>query len=163
MKRSAEEGIGNKIIALGTALVITVGAAACGSSKRSGAAAVNDFRGGCEPFRVYAQNRWAPLGTVLRQRPNVLAQKIGSFAGNEVIAVNGWIHAGTPAYPTNQPPWNSDIWFHTANTPQGWVDFAAVREYPIEPNPTGLANGGTPAVTPPNCEGTYVAPAQSGN
>ena len=35
----------------------------------------DDSSGGCEPFGVYAQNRWAPLGTAVREEPNVLSAK----------------------------------------------------------------------------------------
>lgn len=110
------------------------------------------FTGGCEPFRVNAQNRWQPYGARKLRAPNPLAEKIGSFAPNEVVAVDGWVHA-VIAHPTNRPPWNSDIWYHLADG-TGWVSFAAVRAVPTVQDPTGLAaDGGPPAATPPSCEG----------
>jgi hypothetical protein len=120
----------------------------CGKSGSS------DFEEGCKKFGVYAQNRWVPLGAAERKTPDVLAAKIGGFAGNEMVAVNGWTHTDTPAYPTNSPPWNSNVWFHLANS-NGWVSFAGVRGEPITPDPTGLNEGGRPAPTTPECEGKY--------
>lgn len=112
-----------------------------------------DSRGGCEAFRVYAQNRWDPLGTAVREEPNVLASKLDpSFAPNEVIAVDGWLDTGEPVYPTNPAPWNSGIWFRLANR-EGWISFAGVRGEPTTPDPTGLSDdGGLPALPPKDCE-----------
>ena len=121
----------------------------CGSGKN------DHFSGGCEKFAVYAQNRWAPYGTAVRTQPDVLAPKEDkSFAPNEVIAVDGWVHTSQPAYPTNTPPWNSDVWFHVANF-DGWVSFAGVRAEPTAQDPTGRADGGPAAPTTQDCEGTY--------
>lgn len=132
-----------------TALALVAGLAlalsGCGKSNKN----PNDA---CPKFGVYAQNRWSPLGAAERSQPDVLSQKIGGFAGNEVIAVDGWLHTGKDVYPTNTPPWNSDIWFHVANSPQGWVSFAGVRGEPVAPDPTGRADGGMPAPTPNACE-----------
>lgn len=112
------------------------------------------FSGGCMPYLVYAQNRWDPYGAAVRQSPSVTAPKIGGFAPNEVIMVNGWVHAET-VYPANTPPFNSDIWFHLANQ-QGWVSFAGVRGTLTTQDPTDLApDGGTPAPTPSTCEGRF--------
>lgn len=111
--------------------------------------------GACEPFAVYAQNRWDPLGASERSEPDVLAQKIGSFAGNEVIAVDGWVKTGTPVYPTNTPPWDSDIWFHTVHE-DGWVSFPGVRGEPTLPDPSAAADGGRPAPTAAECEMAYT-------
>ncbi|MHB1595602.1 MAG: hypothetical protein ACYCU3_15655 [Streptosporangiaceae bacterium] len=107
--------------------------------------------GGCPKFQVFAQNRWAPLGTAIRSQPNVLSAQVGSFPGNMSIAVNGWVY-GRAAYPTNTPPWNSNIWFHLADG-AGWVSFPGVRATPTSPDPTGRANGADPAPTPQDCEG----------
>jgi hypothetical protein len=123
----------------------------------SGCSDKGDSLGGvCEPFRVYAQNRWEPLGTAVREEPDVLSKKIDpGFAPNEVIAVDGWIETGEPVYPTNTPPWDSDIWFHLANR-EGWVSFAGVRGTTTSPDPGGMSGeGGQPAPTTPECEGTY--------
>ncbi|HSX24266.1 MAG TPA: hypothetical protein VLE74_04150, partial [Candidatus Saccharimonadales bacterium] len=104
-------------------------------------------------FGVFAQNRWAPIGASVRTEPNVLAAKIEpGFAGNEIVAVNGWVH-GQP-FPNPTEPWNSDVWFHLANR-TGWVAYAAVRAVPTDPDPTLRADGGIPAPTTPECEGTY--------
>jgi len=110
------------------------------------------FEGGCEPYMVYAQNRWNPYGAAVRLNPDPESPKIGGYSPNEIIVVDGWLHAKV-AYPTNQGPWNSDIWFHLANDP-GWVSFAGVRGVPTSPDPTGFAeDGGQPARTPTICEG----------
>ncbi|MDB5185940.1 MAG: hypothetical protein JWL85_463 [Candidatus Saccharibacteria bacterium] len=113
-----------------------------------------DSQGGCEVFRVYAQNRWAPLGTAVREEPDVLSPKLDpSFAPNEVIAVNGWVETGEPVYPTNPSPWNSGKWYRVANR-KGWVSFAGVRGEPTAPDPTGgfSKEGGQPAPLSPDCE-----------
>ena len=115
------------------------------------ASAVAGMSGGCAPFQVFAQNRWAPAGTAIRDDPNVLSAQNGSFPGNMSISVNGWVH-GRAAYPTNTSPWISDIWFHRTDG-AGWVSFPGVRAVPTSLDPTGLANGGVPAPTPPKCEG----------
>ncbi len=108
----------------------------------------------CDKFGVVAQNRWAPVGAAVKSKPNVLAQKLApGFAGNEIIAVDGWAHT-TPAYPRNQAPYNSNIWFHLANQ-EGWVAFAAVRGEATLPDPTGHAYGGHAAPTPANCQEVY--------
>lgn len=107
--------------------------------------------GDCAAFQVFAQNRWAPYGTAIRSQPNVLSVQVGSYPGNMSIAVNGWVY-GRAAYPTNTPPWNSNIWFHLADG-AGWVSFPGVRATPTSQDPTGLANGGDPAPTPSRCEG----------
>jgi hypothetical protein len=154
-------GVIGVLVALGAAIVsVTVPEVRCfvgldkncGSSMASNTASdIVGFSGGCPTFRVYAQNRWAPYGAVGRQSPNVLSQQVVTFAPNLVIAVDGWVH-GRTAYPTNTPPWNSDIWFHTVNG-QGWVSFAGVRANPTSQDPTGLADGGPPAPTSAACEG----------
>lgn len=115
------------------------------------ASAIAGMSGGCTTFQVFAQNRWAPLGTAIREQPNVLSTQVGSYPGNMSIAVNGWVY-GRAAYPTNTPPWNSNVWFHLADG-AGWVSFPGVRATPTSPDPTGLANGGDPAPTPTRCEG----------
>jgi hypothetical protein len=108
--------------------------------------------GGCAPFQVFAQNRWDPIGTSVRMQPNILSDKNGSFAPNESISVDGWVH-GRPAYPTNPAPWNSDIWYHLTDG-AGWVSFAGVRASPTGYDPTGLSSDGGPAVAvSASCEG----------
>lgn len=116
------------------------------------ASPVAGFRGGCSPYQIFAQNRWPPLGTTAHAQPNVLSTDMATFPGNKSLSVNGWVH-GRAAYPTNTPPWNSDIWFHLTSG-IGWVSFAAVRALPTTPDMSGLEEeGGTPAPTPRQCEG----------
>jgi hypothetical protein len=114
--------------------------------------AVAGMSGGCEPFQVYAQNRWLPIGVAIRAQPNVLLTQIGSYPANMSISVNGWVH-GRAAYTTNPPPWNSDIWYHLTDG-AGWVSFPGVRAYPTAYDPTGHSPDGGPAVaTSATCEG----------
>lgn len=114
---------------------------------------VSGLVGGCEAFTVFAQNRWAPLGTAVRAEPFGVAEKVGSFAPNELIAVDGWVRTRAP-YPSNSEPWNSDKWFHLENN-AGWVSFAGVRADPTTPDPTGFdEDGGRPAPTPDECSGS---------
>ena len=123
-----------------------------GSSSASGpAGAVVGMSGGCTPFQVFAQGRWRPLGTAIREAPSVLSTQVGSFPANMSISTNGWVY-GRPAYPTNVAPWNSAVWFHLTDG-AGWVSFPGVRASPVAFDPTGLANGGPPAATSPRCGG----------
>lgn len=82
--------------------------------------------------------------------PDPLATQIGGFAPNQVVAVDGWVH-GNIAYPSNAPPWNSDIWFHVRDG--GWVTFGAVRAVPTDFDPTGREDGGPPAAASSRCQG----------
>ncbi len=138
---------GLKLAALLGSVSILV--SACGGQDDHDAPVRNE----CETFRVYAQNRWSPLGSAVKVQPDILSKKLDpGFAGNEVIAVDGWKRTGVPAYPTNPEPWNSDIWFHLA-TRDGWVNYAAVRGAPTSPDLTGFdPDGGEPATTPVECE-----------
>jgi hypothetical protein len=113
------------------------------------------FTGGCDTFRVYAQNRWTPYGTAVRVKPDVQSAKLDpSFAPNEIIAVDGWVR-GAPTYPTNPAPWNRNIYFHLA-TREGWVSYPGVRGGPSEPDPTlHSPDGGIPAPLLPECKGAY--------
>jgi hypothetical protein len=109
--------------------------------------------GGCDPFTVFAQNRWTPLGTAVRDVPTPTAKKIKGFSPNELIGVDGWVRTRAP-YPSNTPPWTSDVWFHLSHD-SGWVSFAGVRADPTSPDPTGHdADGGRSAPTPDECSGS---------
>ncbi len=123
-------------------------ASGCGESASS------NFQGGCKPSIVYAQNRWLPYGAAERSAPNLKAQKIGGYSPNEAITVDGWLHSGTQVYPNNQPPFNSDVWFHDANKPFGFISFAGVRAALTRPDTSLQAAGGPPAQLGANCEGT---------
>jgi hypothetical protein len=141
-----------------TAAILAAGLAlpASGCSAKA-----DSFEGGCGTFGVYAQNRWKPFSAAIRTEPDVLAPKVEQvFAPNEVIAVDGWIDTKKPVYPRNTPPWNSSKWFHVVNLEKGedgWVSFAGVRGEPTTPDPTNgqSRDGGKPAPTTPECEGTY--------
>lgn len=138
------------------AIFSLVGSVACGVLAAIPASGppvgVSGMSGGCAPFEAIAQNRYPPYGAAIRTQPNAKSTQIASYAGNKPIAVNGWVY-GTAEYPTNPPPWNSNIWFHLTDG-TGWVSFAAVRAYPMTPDPDGLnPNGGPPVATPKACEG----------
>lgn len=108
------------------------------------------IEGGCDPFRVHAQNRWSPFGAAVREAPNIESTQLYAVQGNDVIFVDGWVHSRAP-YPTNTAPWNSDVWFHVVDG--GWVSFAGVRENPTAPDPEdGFGEGGDPAVLIPECQ-----------
>lgn len=114
---------------------------------------VTAFSGGCDAFRVYAQNRWTPYGVAVRAEPNVDSKLIVGLQGNMPMDVNGWV-VSRPAYPTNTAPWNSGVWFHLADD-SGWVSFAGVRAAPVAKDPTGhAADGGVPVPTLAKCQGT---------
>lgn len=108
--------------------------------------------GGCQPFSVYAQNRWNPAGATLRAGPTRNGRPIGNFDPNELVLINGWVR-GDIAYPTNPTPFDSDVWFHVADD-RGWVSYAAVRADPTTFDPTGLdPAGGRPVPLDPQCSG----------
>ncbi len=115
-------------------------------------AGVIGFRGGCEPYTVYAQNRWKPYGAAVRSAPDIKAKQVSGVAPNQPVAVTGWVHA-EPAYPRNPRPFDSDIWFFLADG-SGWVSFPGVRAVPTFEDPT-LADpdGGQPAPIPDQCQG----------
>jgi hypothetical protein len=116
------------------------------------ASAVVGMSGGCSPFQLFAQNRWKPYGASIRAQPNVLSQLVGTDPGNFSLSVNGWVYSRAP-YPTNTPPWNSNVWYHLTDG-AGWVSFAGVRATPSAEDPTGLSKyGGNPAPTSKSCEG----------
>ena len=118
--------------------------------------------GDCDPYEVFAQNRWSPQGAAVRAEPDIASAKVGSFGGNEVITVEGWRHT-KPAYPTNPRLWQGDVWFTVSNPAPYfykdngdnivWVNSAAVRAQPTEFDPTSRSrDGGKPVRTPEECE-----------
>jgi hypothetical protein len=116
------------------------------------ASEVVGMSGGCAPFQVFAQNRWQPYGAAIRAQPNVLSQLVGTDPGNFSLSVDGWVYGRVP-YPTNTPPWNSNLWYHLTDG-AGWVSFAGVRATPSIEDPTGLSKyGGNPAPMATSCEG----------
>lgn len=135
----------------GVVLVAGIGLTACSTERVSSEAG---FSGGCAKFRVYAQNRWDPLGAGIWPIPNVLSKQLGAYNGDDIIAVNGWFHYGQIVYPHNEAPYDSNIWYHLADR-SGYVDYAGVRGEPTAPDVSGLGYGGVPAPLPRNCEGTY--------
>ena len=109
------------------------------------------YYAGCITFGVIAQNRYAPAGTRQLAHPAPLAATTGpGFGPNEIISVDGWIH-GTPAYPNNTPPFDSDVWFRLADH-KGWVSFAGVRAVATAMTTPDDPDGGTPAAMPVGCE-----------
>lgn len=109
--------------------------------------------GGCEPFMVYGQNRWAPVGAKVLAEPYSAAKRLTGVAPNKIVYVDGWVRTEI-AQPSKRgnPPWDSDVWFHLKDD-EGWVSFAGVRARPTTLDPTGFeADGGAPAVTIPSCQ-----------
>lgn len=110
------------------------------------------FIGGCEPFTVFAQDRWRPRGAAVRMAPVPESPKIASFSGNALVAVDGWVRT-RPPYPHNPAPFDNEYWFHLADD-SGWVAFAGVRADSTPFDPTGLdPNGGRPAPLDGDCSG----------
>lgn len=113
-------------ISIVVSLVLTVAAASSSPwwwhlifpSSPAQPSAIAGMSGGCAPYQVYAQNRWAPYGTAIREQPNVLSAQVGSEPGNMSLSVNGWVY-GRAAYPTSTPPWNSEATSHPAMTTAG--------------------------------------------
>lgn len=102
---------------------------------------------GCEPFVVYAHNRWDPLGAALLSAPYKGSEQVGGFKGNTPILVDGYVIANE-AYPDNPDPFKGREWLHYAAG--GWVTSAAVRATATEPDFTS-PDGGPPAVLPRAC------------
>lgn len=103
----------------------------------------------CDRYLVYGQRRWDPIGAAIRSYPSLEGDKVGSLAGNEAAAVDGWI-SGPPIYPDNGDPFDSGVWFHLADD-RGWVSFPGVRAQLTDYAPGDL-DGGPPAPTPAECE-----------
>jgi hypothetical protein len=108
--------------------------------------------GGCHLFTVVAQNGWPPYGAVAKRQPKPSSLTNEIFAGNEIIAVDGWVHGGA-IYPTDASPWNSDVWYHLSDG-RGWIAYPAVRAAQAQPHPTPTnPDGRPPAATTAACEG----------
>lgn len=155
--KSPESLVLKKLIS--SAIVMGLAFSACSSASDSSKEAIispsTTEDDGCETFGVYSQNRFAPYGTAIRKEPDVLSDKVGSFAPNEPIAVDGWYDSGAPIYPTNSAPWDSGVWFRLDyDNQEGWVSFPGVRAEPSSPDETGGFSeyGGEPVVLVPNCQ-----------
>lgn len=136
-------------------LVLLAAATAFLAMKARGAdhPGVQPLSGGCPAYRIYSQRRWEPYGVRIRYSPYPNARTLSDvgFAPNADIWVDGWVHT-QPLAPTDQAPFNSDIWFHLSDG-RGWIPYAGVRALPTDADPTGgHGDGGTPAPTPAACE-----------
>src|SRR4051794_25721992 len=80
-------------------VLVLLGVAELELAKPSGSNA-RKMVGGCAPFSLYAQNEFEPYGTATRASPTPTGDKLGGFAANELIPVDGWV-ISQPAYPTN--------------------------------------------------------------
>jgi hypothetical protein len=139
-------------LALGAAALAVV-VVVVGNPAPCGPKGVTCLVGGCARYDVYAQNRYQPLGTRKVAEPSPEGRKIGGFAPNELIPVDGWVRTAAP-YLHNDPPINSNVWFHVADD-SGWVAFAAVRAEPTVPAQDPFdPDGGAPAPTPDECHGS---------
>lgn len=127
---------------------------------------ISQLSGGCDSFVIYSKNRNSPGSTPIRLEPRLGAQQIDSAKPNRKLRVNAWVATGTPTYPGNEAPYDSDVWYHIANGVgfdgnfEGWISFAGVRatrsELNSQPDPS---NTGIPAPLPPECKGTYLPQA----
>jgi hypothetical protein len=81
---------------------------ALGSQLRPAAVSCCRHVGPLQTFRGDRPESLPALRAAIRTQPNALSTKVRSYAGNAVISVNGWVY-GTADYPTNRPPWNSNI------------------------------------------------------
>lgn len=132
-----------------------------------GCGAPSDNQEECKPHQVYAQGMWAPPGAVVRDQPDRAAHQVGTLKANQAIQVDYWFHSGTPVYPQNQPPYNSDVWLHMAEagSVNEWVNFAAVRAGQValeNYDPTGLKpDVGGPVDLKVECEIKGVTPGVS--
>lgn len=95
--------------------------------------------GGCTTFRIYAQNKFNPVGSAIRTAPTPTAPIMRTIAPNYQMFANGYVQ-GDVAYPLNRPPLNNNIWFHLSDG--GWVSFAGVRSLPTDLDPTGRGDDG---------------------
>ncbi len=147
-RRAANAVLGTVLALVSVGLVVTGEAAGCAPQ------GVTCLVGGCEPYSVHVQNRYAPLGAAVRAEPRREGRQVGAHAPNKLLPVDGWVRT-QPAYPSNAPPFDSDYWFHLADD-SGWVAFAGVRADPTTPatDPSD-SDGGTPAPAPPECRGTF--------
>ena len=115
------------------------------------------FVGGCGRFAVFAQGRYDTpgFGAAVRVDPYLSAPQIGSFGPRKAISVNGWVETESP-YPTNDHPWDSDVWCHLTDD-SGWVSFAGVRSEVSFPDVVeGPAGGGWPVELRPECKGRLM-------
>ncbi len=93
---------------------------------------------GCEPFVIYAQNRFQPAGAAGRVEPSIDAAQTASFAANQELTAIGYIKAETPAYPHNDPGIQGYLWYLVqSNAGLVYVNDAAVRAATTEQDPTG--------------------------
>lgn len=138
-------------VAVGAAAVVLV---AVGARERCAPKGVTCLVGGCDRYSVYSQNRYQPLGAAIRAEPRREGLQVGSAAPNKLLPVDGWVRTA-PAYPSNLPPFNGDVWFHLADD-SGWVSVAGVRADPTLPaaDPADQ-DAGAPAPTPAECRGTF--------
>ena len=110
------------------------------------------FSGGCDPFAVYSQGRWGPSGATVRDEPYPAAPEVRTVQANAVISVDGWAETEAPYPTTNEPPWNSAVWFRLTSR-AGYVSFAGVRAEPTTPAGTdGPHQGGQPVELRDECQ-----------
>lgn len=152
------KGIRQRTRRLGPGLLVLALLTGCGSDSGNvrGAfptipdATITGFSGGCAPFNVYSQNRWAPLGAFLRKAPELNAEKIGGFLGQTPIPVDGYVHTGVPIFPDNPNEFQGETWFHYVAG--GWITSAALRATPTVTD-LNSSDGGPPAPLLAECEG----------
>lgn len=105
----------------------------------------------CDPFQVYAQNQWDPVGTDEHLRPTTSSAVVRSYPPNSIIGVDGWVH-GSADFQALAKPFNGDIWFHVQDG-SGWVPTAGVRSATTNKPVVASPNGGPAVLSTANCQG----------
>lgn len=137
---------------------------ACGGNEVSGerktfTVVADDTEAGCQPFTVFAQNRFpgpdGAFGASGRVYPDPSAEKVASFAANERLTAVGYIESDAAAYPDNPEVIDGDHWILVRTDEDSvWVNDAAIRAGITEPDSTGgYSDDLGPIVTlDPECE-----------
>lgn len=109
----------------------------------------------CEPFTIYAQNKFPPPGALGRAYASKDSEVVVSFGKNEKLTTIGYVEVEEPVYPDNPEAIDGDHWF-LVTTPTGnvYVNDAAVRAEITEQDPEkGLGDDIGPIVElKPECE-----------
>lgn len=94
--------------------------------------------GDCEPFVVYAQNRFLPPGAIGRSEPDINSDQVASFSFNQQLTAIGYVEGQEPAYPDNPESIDGSHWLIVRTMGRlAYVNDAAVREKKTEQDPTG--------------------------
>ncbi len=123
-----------------------------------GIASCNEEDPDCQPYDVYAQNRWelhhgeGDFGAGVWDGPGAEYSKHEQgIAPNEAVEVDGWFYT-PPLYPDNPEGFRGEIWLRLADG-SGWVNDGGVRGAETTPDYEGTSDdGGKPVYLDPACE-----------